>query len=134
MCSQIRDRNLVALAALVIAMVAAPPVARAQDAPSGGVTGLTVSETLFMAGKEYMREKEYEKACAKFKASHDIDKTATGTLLNLALCHEQINKPASAWAEFRQVTAESMGPREDRFRLAREHEAKLFPILSWVTV
>jgi hypothetical protein len=93
-----------------------------------------IAEQLFIEGKALMQEKQYEKACAKLKASHDIDRTATGTLLNLALCHELTNKPATAWAEFRQVAAESIGRREDRVALAHEHEQKLFPILSWVRV
>ena len=81
-----------------------------------------------------MRDKRYDEACAKFKASHDLDKDATGTLLNLALCHEAIDKRATAWAEFRQVAAESAGKREDRVAVAREHEAKLFPLLSYLTI
>ena len=81
-----------------------------------------------------MQKKEYARACEKLKASHDLDPTATGTLLNLALCHERIGKPATAWAEFRQVAAESAGRREDRVKLAREHEGKLLPILSRVRI
>jgi hypothetical protein len=99
----------------------------------------SIPEQLFLEGKALMKDKQYAAACEKFKASHDLDRTATGTLLNLALCHEETNRPASAWAEFRQVVAESSGHPDDkvaaaRVALAREHEAKLLPLLSHVVV
>jgi hypothetical protein len=94
----------------------------------------SIAEQLFLDGRKLMEEGKFEAACAKFKAGHDIDRTATGTLLNLALCHERINRNASAWAEFRQVAAESAGKREDRVALAREHEARLAPRLSRVRI
>ncbi len=111
-------------------MALAPSVARAQE-PS---VGLSIAEQLFVAGKSYMQDQDYDKACEKFKASHDLDRAATGTLLNLALCHELTNRPASAWAEFRQVAAESRGKREDRVRLATEKADALLPTLSTLTV
>ena len=92
------------------------------------------SETLFLEGKKLMQEGRIEEACEKFKASHDGDKTATGTLLNLALCNEQRGHTASAWGEFRQVASESDGKRMDRYTLAREHEAKLYPLLSYAVI
>lgn len=109
-------------------MLLSPCVASAEEATPA-------SETLFLEGKRLMQAGRTEEACEKFKASHDGDKTATGTLLNLALCNEQRGRTASAWAEFRQVAAESAAAhREDRVSLAREHEAKLFPRLSYVAV
>ncbi|MDB5214686.1 MAG: hypothetical protein JWO86_2613 [Myxococcaceae bacterium] len=94
----------------------------------------SIAEALFVEGKALMQAHEYARACEKLKASHDLDRTATGTLLNLALCHELVDKPATAWAEFRQVAAESAGRRDDRVKLAREHEAKLFPLLSRIRI
>lgn len=102
--------------------------ARAGDAAS------PIAEQLFVESKALMEQGRYAEACEKLQASHTLDRTATGTLLNLALCHEHVNRPATAWAEFRQVAAESAVRREDRVALAREHEAKLFPILSRVTI
>jgi hypothetical protein len=109
-------------------MLLGAPRAHAQDGSS------SIAEQLFVEGKALLQEKQYERACEKLKASHDLDRTATGTLLNLALCHELVGKPATAWAEFRQVAAESAGRRDDRVKLAREHEAKLFAILSRVGI
>lgn len=93
-----------------------------------------IAEQLFLEGRQLMAEEKFEAACAKFKAAHDLDRTATGTLLNLALCHQRTKRTASAWAEFRQVAAESLGRREDRVKLAREHEAELAPTLSRVRI
>ena len=122
---QVTERRLCALAIALLGLLRAAPTLAQGEAPA---------EMLFEQGKVLMRDKHYEEACAKFKASHDLDKNATGTLLNLALCHEAINKRATAWAEFRQVAAESAGKREDRVAVAREHEAKLLPTLSYVTI
>jgi hypothetical protein len=113
---------------IAVAALLAAPRALAQGGSS------SIAEQLFLEGKALMQDKQYELACQKLQASHDLDNTATGTLLNLALCHELVNKPATAWAELRQVEAESAGRREDRVKLAREHEAKLFPILSRIRI
>ncbi len=112
-----------ALAALLLTVSS---VARADD--------VAIAERLFLEGKRLMDEGSYPAACEKFKAARDLDTTATGTLLNLALCHEKTKKYATAWAEFRQVIAESHGRREDRVTMARTHEAKLAPLLSFVVL
>jgi hypothetical protein len=117
----------VAHGVLVAAMLAAP-VVHAQEGAS------SIAEQLFVEGKALMQEQQYERACEKLQASHDLDHTATGTLLNLALCHEIVGKSATAWTEFRQVAAESAVRREDRVKLAREHEVKLFPTLSRIRI
>ncbi len=108
--------------------ILAAPGARAQEGLS------PIAEQLFLEGKAFMQQKDYEHACEKLKASYDLDHTATGTLLNLALCHELLGKPATAWVEFRQVAAESAARRPDRVALAREHETALFPLLSYVRI
>jgi hypothetical protein len=114
--------------AVAISTVLASPLAYAQEGAS------SIAEQLFVEGKALMQEQQYERACEKFQASHDLDHTATGTLLNLALCHETLGRSATAWTEFRQVAAESAVRREDRVKLAREHEAKLFPTLSRIRI
>jgi hypothetical protein len=123
--AKVAFRALALGASVLGALGAGESPARAQD--------LAMAEQLFAEGKALMKSGETTKACEKFKASHDIDQTATGTLLNLALCHEADGKTASAWAEFRQVIAESAS-RADRIVLAREHESKLFPRLAYVII
>jgi hypothetical protein len=119
-------RRIVAVA-FVLASACGSRSSRADD--SAGI-----AEQLFLEGRVLMKEGETEKACEKFQASHDADKTATGTLLNLALCNELLGRTASAWAQFRQVEAESAGRREDRVTMASEHEKKIFPKLSYLTI
>src|SRR5262249_43791974 len=61
----------------------------------------------------------------------------TGTLLNLALCHEATGKIAAAWGEFLAVEQQALAahpPREDRATLAREHAANLGPRLSRIRI
>ena len=56
-------------------------------------------------------------------------------MLNLAVCHEQIGKVASAWGEFKQALAEAKkAGREDRILLATQHIEKLEPELSYMTI
>lgn len=117
-------------ASLGLAVLAASPQAKAADPAPTAPT--SIAEQLFVEGRTLMQSKNYEAACEKFRASYALDVTAYGTLLNLALCHEATNKPASAWIEFRVVAAASLDKREDRYTLAREHEAKLFPRLSYL--
>ncbi|MBK6694432.1 MAG: hypothetical protein IPG50_19825 [Myxococcales bacterium] len=114
------------LALVVLCATTATPARAQQDRP--------LAEKLFLEGRTLTQKGEHAAACEKFRASYELDKTATGTLLNLALCNETIGKAASAWAQFRQVAAESLGRREDRVTLAREHEAKVFPSVSYVTL
>jgi hypothetical protein len=56
----------------------------------------------FARGRELMKAKKYEEACAAFAQSQQLD-PQFGTLYNLAQCQEHIGKLASAWTAFRQV-------------------------------
>src|SRR5262249_4603052 len=108
--------------------------ALASAAPAYAQSEGGIAEQLFVEARKLMDDGKLEEACKKFGASYDLDRTATGTLLNLALCHEAIHKPATAWAEFRQVAAESEGKRQNRVTLARSHEEKLWPILPRIRI
>jgi hypothetical protein len=112
---------------LIAALLALPAPVRAQTAQDRAI-----AERLFLEGRALMQDKAYERACAKFDESYRRDHEAMGTLLNLALCHEQLGRVASAWSEFRVVAAESRGKREDRSRLAEEHAARLMNQLSYL--
>ena len=60
---------------------------------------------------------------------------ADGTLIALALCHEEAGRLASAWTEFTDVIAEAhRAGRTDWEALAREHVASLEPRLSRLTI
>lgn len=89
-----------------------------------------MSESMFDEGKRLMAAGQYAQACPKFEESYRLD-PATGTLLNLASCHEKEGKLATAWAEFRDaITAARRDARPDRVKFATERANALEPILS----
>jgi hypothetical protein len=58
-----------------------------------------------------------------------------GTLLNLAICHENVGRIASAWGEFRAVEQQARAAnRDDRVKLAHDRAAKLEPRLPRIKI
>lgn len=93
-----------------------------------------LAEALFQEGRTLMERAEYPTACAKLSESYRLD-PATGTLLNLALCHEKEGRTATAWAEFQSALARVRREgREERVKFARESLARLEPRLPRVLV
>jgi hypothetical protein len=93
-----------------------------------------IAEALFRSGRELMQQGDYAHACPKFAESNRID-PKLGTLLNLALCDENLGKTASAWAEYVQAsqTARRLGQTQ-REQIAREKATALEPTLPHVVV
>lgn len=116
----------IALAFAVLVVLAQPVVARAE--PTAADKAL--AEALFRDGKKLMDEGQVADACPKFAESQRID-PKPGTLLNLAVCHEQEGKTASAWAELTEVVSVStaMG-QEERAEFAKTRALKLEGRLS----
>lgn len=111
-------------AALVVAMLVVAAPAHADR--------VTDAEELFRRAKALVAQGKHHDACPLLAESYRLD-PGMGTLLNLALCHEQIGKTASAWGEFRAVEQQARAatpPNESRATLAREHADKLQPRLS----
>jgi tetratricopeptide (TPR) repeat protein len=80
---------------------------------------------LFQRGRKALLAGAYAEACPLLEESQRLD-PAGGTLLNLALCHEQIGRTASAWSEFHDALSQARRERrEDRARYAAEHIAAL---------
>jgi hypothetical protein len=91
------------------------------------------AEAMFQEGRRLMAEGQTAEACARFAGSFAIE-ASSGTLLNLAHCHEEEGKTASAWAEYRAAArlARSQA-REDRAHVADEKVAALEPRLARLT-
>jgi len=97
-------------------------------------TDRTLAESLFDQAKQLMASGDYASACPKLEESQRLD-PGGGTLLNLALCHEQEGKIATAWAEFKVASsAAKRDGREDRIAAAEEHILALRPKLPWLTL
>lgn len=125
--SSTRATRLTLALTLVLAS-AAPRAARAQDRAS--------AEELFQLGKTAMAQEDYAKACRYFQASLNAD-YALGTLLNLAACHEQAGKLASAWSEYRVVedrARRATPPQSERAQFARDRAEALRPRLARVRI
>jgi hypothetical protein len=89
-----RPRTLLSVAAIVALSTLDIPFAAAQTHdPAAG-------EALFQEGRRLMKNREFAPACAKFEESLRLD-PATGTLLNLADCEEQLGRTATAWQHWR---------------------------------
>jgi len=86
--------RLVASALGLALMFAAHP-SRAQPAEAAALAQ-------FDEGRALMKQKKYAEACAAFETSQKLD-PAMGTLYNLAGCHVQIGKLATAWTEYRDL-------------------------------
>jgi hypothetical protein len=117
---------MVAALILLGAEVGTPRVAFAQD--------LAAAEALFQEGRTLLEKGDYATACAKLAESQRLD-PSSGTLLNLATCHDKQGKTATAWAEFLAAgrLASTQG-KPDRADEAKARAAEVAPNLSYLTV
>jgi hypothetical protein len=115
-----------ALAAILLLCLSLP--ARAEDvAPSA-------AQRLFDEARNLMAVSRFAEACPKLEESQRLD-PATGTLLNVALCHEKLGKSASAWLEYHQAAGLALRESDtERWKIAGERIAVLEPLLSRLRV
>lgn len=94
------------------------------EAPSG-MSNEMRAEYLFRAGEKKFDSGKYPEACADFAESLRLG-PKLGTLLNLALCHETVGKPATAWGEFHHGAAwAAQNGQKDRHDFAMQHALAL---------
>lgn len=94
----------------------------------------TAAESLFREGRRLMDEGKTPEGCRKLEESFRLD-PASGTLLNLGVCHEKEGKIATAWGEFSlAVSMARQDKRPDREELAQGRANALEPLLPKVTI
>jgi hypothetical protein len=104
--------------------------ARAESSPEDKA----LARTLFQDGRALMAAQKLDDACPKLEESQRLDPSG-GTLLNLALCHEQQARFASSWSEFNEAVAVARRDgRRDRELEALTHARALEPRLSRLTI
>ncbi len=114
-------------AGLAVFLIAATAAADAD-------TDKQLAQSLFDRARELLEKKDYEHACPMFAESQRLD-PGGGTLLNLALCHEEQGKLAMAHLELGEaLSVATRDGRADREAIAREHLAALGPRVPRLTL
>jgi hypothetical protein len=119
MCCFLARRSLTATGVALVLCVSTGALAEESSADKAA------ADALFGDAKKLMKQKNWDEACPKLAESLKLSQRL-GTLLNLATCHSNQGKTASAWAEFNEAAA--LAKREkskDREKLARESADKL---------
>ena len=112
-----------------------PAYAHAAEPPATTAPRLSTearADQLFRSGEKKFDSGDYAGACADFSESLKLG-PKLGTLLNLALCHETIGKPVTAWHEFSHAAAwAAQNNQRDRYEFAAQHVRALEPKLPRV--
>jgi hypothetical protein len=116
----------------VIAVVALGSAANADPSPDA-----VKAIELFEEGRQLMADHDPEGACAKFAESIRIEPLATGTMLNLGLCHQQLDhfKTALYWFRKAQIRASETDPPLPAYeKEARERTAYLMTVVATIRI
>jgi hypothetical protein len=116
---------------VMIAIVALASAARAEPADH------TKAVELFDEGRRLMTEHDPEGACAKFAESIRIEPLAAGTMLNLGLCHQQLNhyKTALYWFRKAQIRSTETDPPLPLYeKEARERKEYLVTVVATIRI
>ena len=109
--------------AIALVLVASPAAAQPDAGPSEAQK--SAAQALFDEAGRLTKEGQIPEACAKLQESLRLY-AASGTLLNLALCHERAGMTASAYTEFGDSLARAQRDRRpEREATARAHLAAL---------
>lgn len=118
--------------AVVVLASSLSGIGQARADPSAADRALATA--LFKEGRTLMVGGRGPEACPKLEESHRLDPSG-GTILNLALCHEQQGALARSWSEFNEAIAFARRDgRRDREDAAASHARALEPRLSKLTI
>ncbi len=122
---------IAAIAAALVASVGAPDEASAQ-APQAVPDE---ANRLYQEGAAAMIKKDYVVACSRFEQVSRMVPDGGGVRLNLAECHEEQGKLASAYAQYgiAETLAKKDG-RKDRLKTATAGAARVKPKLAMLVV
>src|SRR5450432_3796383 len=111
---------------LVLALLGQSRLGRAD----GDADDKALATVLFKDGRALMAGGRLSEACPKLEESNRLDPSG-GTILNLALCHQQQGMLARSWSEFNEAAAFARRDlRPDREMVARKYALALEPRLS----
>lgn len=112
-------RTSALMGAAILTLSLGPRLASAQS------NNANLADALFTEGLKLMDAGQVKEACEKFAASQKLD-PATGTLLNLAACHEKDGRAATASVEFAEALAQATRAGDKgRIQFAKSHLAAL---------
>ena len=110
--------------------------ANAEPLPSAPVqlSNEARAEQLFHSGEKKFDNGDYAGACSDFSESLKLG-PKLGALLNLALCHETVGKPVTAWHEFSHAAVwAAQNNQRERHDFATQHVRALEPKLPRVVL
>jgi tetratricopeptide (TPR) repeat protein len=93
------------------------------------------ADQLFVEGRQLLNNKQPAEACEKFKEAIALDPVAAGTMLNLGLCNEELEKYHSALVWYRRAqTRASETNLPDHESAAKEHASKLASLVPAIAL
>ena len=106
-----------------VALVAFCVVGMLGTAAADNPDGKQQADKLFEEGRNLAASDQNAAACEKFTAAIKLDPEAPGTMLNLGLCNEKLNKFKTAlyWFRRAQARAAEIGGLDDYETAAKEH-------------
>src|SRR4051812_44022752 len=98
----------------------------------GRARGESIADGLFCDGRGGLNAGDAAEGCADLSESQRLD-PSVGTLLNLAICEEQLGHVATAWSKYREVQKVAP-PDDERAAIAHHGMVELEPKVPWLRI
>jgi len=94
------------------------------------------ADKLFEEGRDLLKQGDSKGACEKFESAIKLDPRATGTMLNLGLCYENLGKLGTSLKWFRraQAAAAEQGQHAEVESAAKKHTLELAERVPWFSI